>query len=133
MRKWVLMMDTGIEMIKVFETRCMLPDGTIGEVCAELKNGWLVCNAYGWWHCEKEWILKNIVGGILPMNMKFFNYSHLPQHLQEVSKPLGDLAKLMDETLPDCTEKFAGLRKLMEAKDCFVRAALERTSGDINA
>ena len=57
--------------------------------------------------------------------VKFFKYDHLPEHLQEVSKPLGELALLMDETLPDCAEKSAGLRKLLEAKDCFVRAKLE--------
>ncbi|WP_316370294.1 hypothetical protein [Enterobacter cloacae] len=33
--------------------------------------------------------------------MKYFAYQHLPAHLQEVSKPIGDLAALMDETLPD--------------------------------
>lgn len=32
----------------------------------------------------------------------------------------------MDELLPDGPEKTAGLRKLLEAKDCFVRAALDR-------
>ena len=37
-------------------------------------------------------------------------------------KPICDLATKMDE-LPDCAEKSAGLRKLLEAKDCFVRAA----------
>jgi len=30
--------------------------------------------------------------------MKYFAYQHLPAHLQEVSKPIGDLATLMDET-----------------------------------
>ena len=54
--------------------------------------------------------------------MKFFAYEHLPTHLQETSKPICDLATKMDE-LPDCAEKSAGLRKLLEAKDCFVRAA----------
>ena len=49
--------------------------------------------------------------------MKYFAYQHLPSHLQEVSKPIGDLAALMDETLPDSAEKSAGLRKLLEAKD----------------
>jgi len=58
--------------------------------------------------------------------IKWFEYSHLPAHLQEVSKPLGDLARLMEETLPDGAEKSAGMRKLLEAKDCFVRAALEK-------
>lgn len=54
--------------------------------------------------------------------MDFFEYSHLPQHLQTVSKPICDLAKKMNEQLPDGPEKSAGLRKLLEAKDCFVRA-----------
>ena len=56
--------------------------------------------------------------------MKYFEYGHLPAHLQEVSKPIGDLAKQMDESLPDGPEKSAGLRKLLEAKDCLVRAKL---------
>jgi hypothetical protein len=56
--------------------------------------------------------------------MKYFEYSHLPAHLQEISKLIGDLAKDMDNTLPDCAEKSAGLRKLLEAKDCLVRAKL---------
>lgn len=56
--------------------------------------------------------------------MKYFAYDHLPEILQEVSKPLGELAKEMDNSLPDGPEKSAGLRKLLEAKDCFVRARL---------
>ena len=59
------------------------------------------------------------------MNMKFFDYAHLPEKLQEISKPVGELAFLMDESLPDGAEKSAGMRKLLEAKDCFVRAKLE--------
>ena len=58
------------------------------------------------------------------MIMKYFEYGHLPAHLQEISKPIGDLAKLMNELLPDGIEKSAGLRKLLEAKDCLVRAKL---------
>lgn len=56
--------------------------------------------------------------------MKYFEYAHLPPHLAEVSKPIGELAKQMDAALPDGPEKSAGLRKLLEAKDCFVRAKL---------
>lgn len=56
--------------------------------------------------------------------MKFFEYAHLPEHLQKVSKPIGELAKQMNAELPDSAEKSAGLRKLLEAKDCLVRAAL---------
>jgi hypothetical protein len=56
--------------------------------------------------------------------IKFFAYEHLPEKLQTVSKPIGDLARKMDDELPDGAEKSAGLRKLLEAKDCLVRAAL---------
>ena len=54
-----------------------------------------------------------------------FKYKHLPEKLQKVSKPVGELARKMayDESL-DGPELTAGLRKLLEAKDCFVRAAL---------
>jgi len=57
--------------------------------------------------------------------MKYFKYDHLPEKLQEVSKPLGELAEKMEKELPSGAEKSAGLRKLLEAKDCFVRARLE--------
>lgn len=59
--------------------------------------------------------------------LKFFGYKHLPQHLQVVSAAFYALADELDGTLPDCAEKSAGLRKLLEAKDCMVRAALEKT------
>lgn len=54
----------------------------------------------------------------------YFDHQHLPAKLKAVSEPFGTLAKLMDEGLPDCAEKSAGLRKLLEAKDCMVRAAI---------
>ncbi|MDO6799397.1 hypothetical protein [Shimia thalassica] len=57
--------------------------------------------------------------------LKYFDYEHLPEHLQTASKPFGDLARQMDADLFDGPEKATGLRKLLEAKDCFVRAALQ--------
>lgn len=58
--------------------------------------------------------------------LRFFTYEHLPQgKLRETSALLSELAQLLaeDEELqgPELT---VGLRKLLEAKDCFVRAAL---------
>lgn len=44
-----------------------------------------------------------------------------------MSKPCGDLAQELVAVLPDGPELSAGLRKLLEAKDCFVRAALDTT------
>lgn len=55
--------------------------------------------------------------------LKFFRYDHLPLNLQEVSRPFAELANDMASRL-DGPELTAGLRKLLEAKDCMVRAAL---------
>ncbi len=56
--------------------------------------------------------------------MKFFDHQHLPADLQEIAEPISNLAIHLDHSLPDSAEKSAGLRKLLEAKDCFVRAKL---------
>lgn len=56
--------------------------------------------------------------------LRYFAYEHLPENLQAVSRPLGETALAMVDALPDGPELTAGLRKLLEAKDCFVRAAL---------
>lgn len=55
----------------------------------------------------------------------YFSFAHLPEGLQVVSRPVGELAHLMEAILEPGPEKSAGMRKLLEAKDCFVRAALE--------
>jgi hypothetical protein len=57
--------------------------------------------------------------------IKYFAWSHLPAHLQAVSRPFGELAEKMETETPDGPEKSAGMRKLLEAKDCFVHASLE--------
>lgn len=57
--------------------------------------------------------------------LRYFEYAHLPEPLQAVSKPCCDLAHEMTDAVPDGPELSAGLRKLLEAKDCFVRAALD--------
>jgi len=57
--------------------------------------------------------------------MQHFSYDHLQGDLRNVSAAVCQLATAMDVRLPDCAEKSAGLRKLLEAKDCFVRAAIE--------
>lgn len=57
--------------------------------------------------------------------MRWFEYGHLPQHLQDISGPFWEFAHTMIRDLPDGPELTAGLRKLLEAKDCFVRAAVD--------
>ena len=64
-----------------------------------------------------------MANGDEPM-LQFFAYEHLPATLQEISQPFGDLARQMVMTLPRNPERTAGLRKLLEAKDCAVRACL---------
>ncbi|MGR3219243.1 MAG: hypothetical protein ACUZ8H_05415 [Candidatus Anammoxibacter sp.] len=56
--------------------------------------------------------------------LQFFKYDHLPEHLQVISKPFGDLACEIVEQLPSNSEKTTALRKLLEAKDCAVRALI---------
>lgn len=58
--------------------------------------------------------------------MQFFEFGHLPQHLQAVSRPFCELALQINITLPDNPEKTTALRKLLESKDCAVRAILFR-------
>lgn len=53
-----------------------------------------------------------------------FEYQHLPAHLQDVSKQLAEVAAELVGLLKDGPELTAGLRKLLEAKDCFVRQAV---------
>lgn len=56
--------------------------------------------------------------------MQFFAYTHLPENLQVVSKPFGELASLIVQSLPSNPERTVALRKLLEAKDCAVRALI---------
>lgn len=58
--------------------------------------------------------------------LNYFAFEHLPERLQEVSRPFAavahSIAQLANAT--NGAEVAAGLRKLLEAKDCAVRAAL---------
>jgi hypothetical protein len=56
--------------------------------------------------------------------MQFFEWGHLPEPQRRLSAPCGLLAERMVAELADGPELTTGLRKLLEAKDCFVRASL---------
>jgi hypothetical protein len=56
--------------------------------------------------------------------LQFFDYQHLPEHLQTVSAPFFHMARSMVDLLPPNPERSTALRKLLEAKDCAVRAAI---------
>ncbi len=59
--------------------------------------------------------------------LKFFEYKHLPERLQPVSQLFWQTAHQIVEFSyysTDYAEIAAGLRHLLETKDCFVRANL---------
>lgn len=56
--------------------------------------------------------------------MQFFSYAHLPEAMQAHSRPFCTLAAMLVETLPRNPERSVALRKLLEAKDAAVRAAI---------
>jgi len=58
--------------------------------------------------------------------MQFFAYAHLPPLMQVISKPFCDLAQSLVESLPRNPERTVALRKLLEAKDAAVRAAIAK-------
>lgn len=63
---------------------------------------------------------------------RWFDYQHLPEGLpRDVSKTCEQLADDMIGWLPDSPELTAGLRKLIEAKDCFVRAAIAAEQDEV--
>lgn len=58
--------------------------------------------------------------------LQFFDFAHLPPHLQEISGPFWVLAREMAAKLPRNAERSTMLRRLLEAKDCAVRARLAK-------
>ena len=56
--------------------------------------------------------------------LQFFKYDHLPETMQTISKPFSELAEKIASDLPLNAERTAALRKLLEAKDCAVRASI---------
>lgn len=57
--------------------------------------------------------------------IQFFAWEHLPAEVQPYAKEIAKLAYKLEAELPDSAEKSAGMRKLLEAKDCFIRTVLE--------
>lgn len=64
--------------------------------------------------------------------MQWFVYEHLPEELKSISFPFCELANRVVDILPQNPERTACLRKLVEAKDCAVRAKLYKEPEDEN-
>jgi hypothetical protein len=58
--------------------------------------------------------------------LQFFDHKHLSPELAAISKPFGDLAHTLAASNLHGPELTVGLRKLLEAKDCIVRAVLSQ-------
>ena len=58
--------------------------------------------------------------------LQFFAYEHLPPHLQEISRWFCQLASTIVQDLPSNPERTVALRKLLEAKDCAIRAMIAK-------
>ena len=58
--------------------------------------------------------------------LQFFQYAHLPPHLQDVSKPFGDLAAKLVADLPANDQLYLALTLLLQSKDAAVRARLSK-------
>lgn len=56
--------------------------------------------------------------------LQFFEFAHLPNDLQLISSRFHRLAHEIVAALPRNPERTVALRKLLEAKDCAVRARL---------
>lgn len=54
--------------------------------------------------------------------LKWFEYAHLPEILRDVSRPFGELAQKIVETVEPGPERTEALRKLLQSKDACVRA-----------
>jgi hypothetical protein len=55
---------------------------------------------------------------------QFFEFRHLPPHLQEIAQPFAVLVQKILTTLPDNPERTTALRKMLEARDCSLRASI---------
>jgi hypothetical protein len=111
---------------KIVKARSAQRDATEGFVV-------VYPDGYTSWCPAKQFLAANVCLDVRPDNrihaefLRFFEFGHLPEFLQEISAPFKVLAyKLVTQKGACPVETQVALRKLLEAKDCAVRAALPR-------
>ena len=57
--------------------------------------------------------------------LRFFRYEHMPPNLQPVAAAFYQTASWVVDEIPSSAERSAGLRKLLEARDCAIRATVD--------
>lgn len=63
--------------------------------------------------------------------IQWFEFGHLKEPARGISESCADLAQEMTDAIHiDSAELVVGLRKLLEAKDCFVRAMMLQARED---
>ncbi|MGI9499722.1 MAG: hypothetical protein ACR2P3_06770, partial [Geminicoccaceae bacterium] len=68
---------------------------------------------------DQDWI-----AAAIKETFTYFSYTHLPGHLQDVSKDYHQLAERTIDRAPGRLQTLHSLERLLEAKDCAVRAVL---------
>ena len=106
---FVQMLKSGCSIVSATLTHW--PDAT--PIIDDLKSGKRVARDF-----TQEWTGEPI--------LQFFAFHHLPEALQAVSKPYCHLAYHTVATTPRNAERTVALRKLLEAKDAAVRAAIAK-------
>jgi len=81
---------------------------------------------------DRATVAANLMGWLTQLQttddtmLQFFEFDHLPEHLQNVSMHFAALAITICRELPKIEERRVALRKLLEAKDAAVRSRITR-------
>lgn len=66
----------------------------------------------------------NSVANLIQHVLQYFELGGRPRHMQSLLRPISELAVWVADRFPESTEAAICLRKLLEARDCMMRASL---------
>lgn len=123
-----------VDMLEVdhFPELLELEDGWVTKHTPEV-GGYLVVYADGYMSYSPAKAFEAGYTRHVPLNLteehilQYFEYAHLPERLQAVSRPFAEMAGAVIMQQPRSPERTVALRKLLECKDATVRAALAVT------
>lgn len=109
-----------------------LPDDWVSRHHPQV-GGYLVVYVDGYMSYSPAKAFEEGYTRIVPLNLseehilQYFEYAHLPEQLQRVSRPFAEMAGAVIMQQPRSPERTVALRKLLECKDATVRAALAKS------